>query len=321
MLGVTGILVGVVFLTSIFLQTVLGFSALETGLAFLPFALAITAGTLVARHLLAHASPRAVATFGLLVRPPPPRGCPRPTAGRGSPATYSRPWSPSGSGSAWCSCPVSVTSMTGIPASHSGVASGFLMTGHEIGAALGVAVLSAVAGTAGTLTTAEGAADAFSRGLTEPPSSALRRRGRRSPPDVGNESSAGGGATCTSLTCDVGSACSMPAGGMWWLPRSRSVGSYCALIARSRTQVSASKSLLASVADSTKFGYSPTRQEPSASSTSPQRLSHPSRHRWVDHDSESEDAELASQRRPRARGRRTTSERPAHVADLDQRQA
>ena len=40
MLGVTGILVGAVFLTSIFLQTALGFSPLESGLAFLPFALA-----------------------------------------------------------------------------------------------------------------------------------------------------------------------------------------------------------------------------------------------------------------------------------------
>ena len=44
------------------------------------------------------------------------------------------------------------------------MASGFLMTGHEVGAALGVAVLSAVASTAGTLTTATGAADAFGRG-------------------------------------------------------------------------------------------------------------------------------------------------------------
>ena len=60
---------------------------------------------------------------------------------------------------------VSVTSMAGIPSSHAGVASGFLMTGHEIGAALGVAVLSAVASTAGTLTTAAGAANAYSRGF------------------------------------------------------------------------------------------------------------------------------------------------------------
>jgi len=61
--------------------------------------------------------------------------------------------------------PVSVTSMTGIPASHAGVASGFLMTGHEIGAALGVAILSAIASTAGSLATATGAVDAFSAGL------------------------------------------------------------------------------------------------------------------------------------------------------------
>jgi hypothetical protein len=61
--------------------------------------------------------------------------------------------------------PVSVTSMTGIPDSHAGVASGFLMTGHEIGAALGVAVLSAVASTAGSLATQDGAVDGFSRGL------------------------------------------------------------------------------------------------------------------------------------------------------------
>ena len=45
------------------------------------------------------------------------------------------------------------------------MASGFLMTGHEVGAALGVAVLSAVATTAGSFTTLDGAAAAFSRGF------------------------------------------------------------------------------------------------------------------------------------------------------------
>ena len=39
------------------------------------------------------------------------------------------------------------------------------MTGHEIGAALGVPVLSAVASTAGSLATQAGAAEAFSRGF------------------------------------------------------------------------------------------------------------------------------------------------------------
>jgi EmrB/QacA subfamily drug resistance transporter len=165
MLGVTGILVGTVFLTSIFLQTVLGFSALETGLAFLPFALAITVGTLVGQHVLGHVSPRAIATAGLLLA----------AAGAfwlstaSSAASYAADMLASlfiiGLGVGLVFVAVSVTSLTGIPPSHAGVASGFLMTGHEVGAALGVAVLSAVASSAGTLTTAAGAADAFSRGL------------------------------------------------------------------------------------------------------------------------------------------------------------
>ena len=165
MLGVTGILVGAVFLSSIFLQTVLGYSALRTGLAFLPFALAITVGTVMARHLLEHVTPRGIATAGLLI-----------TAGAAaliSTATGSAHYATHllpgllamGLGIGMVFVPVSVTSMAGIPASHSGVASGFLMTGHEIGAALGVAVLSAVASSAGVLTTADGAAGAFSRGF------------------------------------------------------------------------------------------------------------------------------------------------------------
>ncbi|KQW50967.1 hypothetical protein ASC77_25250 [Nocardioides sp. Root1257] len=165
MLGVSGVLVGAVFLTSIFLQTVLGYSALETGLAFLPFAFALTVGTIVAKHLLAHASPRSIATTGLLT------------------AVFASGWLSAadaesslangvlpglvllGLGIGMVFVPVSVTSMAGIPASHAGVASGFLMTGHELGGALGVAALSAVATSAGTLATATGAADAYSAGF------------------------------------------------------------------------------------------------------------------------------------------------------------
>jgi EmrB/QacA subfamily drug resistance transporter len=165
MLGVTGILVGAVFLTSIFLQTVLGFSALQTGLAFLPFALALTVGTVLARHLLAHLSPRVVAAAGLLVA----AGASVALSTLTSDAGYAGDVLPRlgalGLGVGMVFVPVSVTSMAGIPSSHAGVASGFLMTGHEIGAALGVAVLSAVASTAGTFSTPAGATDACARGF------------------------------------------------------------------------------------------------------------------------------------------------------------
>ena len=62
--------------------------------------------------------------------------------------------------------PVSVTAMAGIPPQHAGMASGFLMTGHEVGAALGVAVLSAVATSAGSLTSSAGIVAGYSRGFT-----------------------------------------------------------------------------------------------------------------------------------------------------------
>ena len=165
MLGVTGILVGTVFLTSIFLQTVLGFSALETGLAFLPFALAITAGTLVARPMLNHLSPRAIAASGLLISAAGAWWLSTADGGASLGTDVLPALVAIGLGVGMVFVPVSVTSMTGIPASHAGVASGFLMTGHEIGAALGVAILSAIASTAGSLTTATGAVDAFSAGL------------------------------------------------------------------------------------------------------------------------------------------------------------
>lgn len=165
MLGVTGILVGTVFLGSIFMQTVMGLSALRTGLAFLPFALAVTAGTVVARHLLAHVTPRAIAAAGLVLVAG--FAVLLSTASAGS--QYAADLLPGlvglGLGVGMVFVPVSVTSMTGIPDSHAGVASGFLMTGHEVGAALGVAVLSAVASTAGSLATHDGAVHGFSRGL------------------------------------------------------------------------------------------------------------------------------------------------------------
>jgi predicted MFS family arabinose efflux permease len=165
MLGVTGILVGAVFLASIFFQTVLGFSALRAGVAFLPLALAITIGTHVAGRLLGHASPRNIALAGLALTTV---GALLLSMADGS-SHFASDLLPGllvmGFGLGMGFVSVSVTAMAGIPAQHAGMASGFLMTGHEVGAALGVAVLSAVATTAGTLTSSAGVAAGFSRGF------------------------------------------------------------------------------------------------------------------------------------------------------------
>jgi EmrB/QacA subfamily drug resistance transporter len=165
MLGVTGILVGSVFLTSIFVQTVLGFSALQAGVAFLPFAFAITAGTVVGRHLLAHVSPRGTATTGLVLAAAAAALLSTASADSAYVTGILPGFVALGVGVGMVFVAVSVSSMAGIPASHAGLASGFLMTGHEVGAALGVAVLSAAATSAGGLASASGAADGFSRGF------------------------------------------------------------------------------------------------------------------------------------------------------------
>ena len=164
MLGITGLMMAVVFLTSIFAQTALGFSALEAGLAFLPLAATLVVGTHLAGHGSAHLPARAIAAIGLAV-----------VAGGGlllsradAASSYAGGLLPGlclvGVGAGLVFAAVAGTAMNGIPAEHTGMASGFLMTGHEVGAALGVAVLSAVAGTAGSLTAASGIVDAYARG-------------------------------------------------------------------------------------------------------------------------------------------------------------
>jgi EmrB/QacA subfamily drug resistance transporter len=166
MLGITGLLVAAVYLCSIVMQTVLGYSALEAGLAFVPMAFTLAAGTHVAAKALGHTAPRLVAAVGLSVA----GSAAGLLALADESSSYAGGLLPGlmllGFGLGMVFVSVSVTAMHGIPPQHAGMASGFLMTGHEVGAALGVAVLSAIASTAGSLTTAVGAVDAASRGFT-----------------------------------------------------------------------------------------------------------------------------------------------------------
>ncbi len=74
MLAASAVLFGSFLLSSLYLQNVLGTGALETGLAFLPFAVAIGAGVHAAGHLITHAGVRiplaagfAIAAAGMLL--------------------------------------------------------------------------------------------------------------------------------------------------------------------------------------------------------------------------------------------------------------
>ena len=67
MLAASAVLFGSFLLSSLYLQNVLGTGALETGLAFLPFAAALGAGVHVGTHVITHAGVRVPLAGGLAV--------------------------------------------------------------------------------------------------------------------------------------------------------------------------------------------------------------------------------------------------------------
>jgi EmrB/QacA subfamily drug resistance transporter len=160
MLGATGLLVGAFYLNTVYLQGVLGWSALEAGLAFLPMMLLTLLGAHAASHLLAHLGTRGVTAAGLALM----AGGALLLAAAPSDAGFLADLLPGfallGLGAGLGFPAVSVTAMADVRHEGAGLASGMMTTAHELGGALGVAVLSAIA------TVAPDAATGYGDGFT-----------------------------------------------------------------------------------------------------------------------------------------------------------
>ena len=160
MAGVTGAVVGAIFLSSLYLQNILGSSALVAGLQFLPLAAAITVAAAAASKAIGHLGARPLILGGLVVM----AGGVLLLATHAGGTSYAADVLPGfllvGAGVGPVFVAVSVAAMADVPAERSGLASGLLMTGHEVGAAFGVAGLTAVAG---NLATAAGLIDGYGR--------------------------------------------------------------------------------------------------------------------------------------------------------------
>jgi EmrB/QacA subfamily drug resistance transporter len=145
MFGTTAILIGAFFLNSMFLQQVLGGSALETGLAFLPLTIVIGIAAHVGPHLLIRVGARIVVVGGLVMI----AAGELLLAGAPDDAGYATDLLPGflllGFGVGLAFVAVSVTAMADVKAERAGLASGLMTTAHEIGAAFGVAIFSAIA--------------------------------------------------------------------------------------------------------------------------------------------------------------------------------
>lgn len=144
-LATSAVMGGVFFLSSLYLQRVLGFTAWQAGLAFLPLALAVAGGSGLASRLVPHAGVRGVIALGLLIE----CGGALLLARGPSDASYLVSVLPGfiaigvGLGFSFVAAPLAV--MADVRGDEAGLASGLMQTSHEIGISLGIASLSAVA--------------------------------------------------------------------------------------------------------------------------------------------------------------------------------
>ncbi|WP_262697441.1 MULTISPECIES: MFS transporter [Streptomyces] len=146
MLAASGLLISLFFLCSLYLQQVLRLSALRTGLVFLPVAVAITLG--------AHFGSQAVGRFGW--RPVAASGFVLAAIGilllsrvdeNGNAWTQVLPGFLIAAASLGTGFVAATTSaMSDVPHEDMGLTSGLVNTCHELGAALGVAVVATLAG-------------------------------------------------------------------------------------------------------------------------------------------------------------------------------
>jgi EmrB/QacA subfamily drug resistance transporter len=165
MLVGSAVLFGMFLLSSLYLQNVLGTGPLETGLAFLPVAVAAGLGAHLGSHLISRMGVRvpmagafAATGVGMLL-----------LASLDSDSSYLGGVLPgmliAGLGLGVVLVGVAVSVLTGARDDESGMLSGLNTTGHEVGGAFGVAVLVSIAtattGSGGSPIGASGIADAF----------------------------------------------------------------------------------------------------------------------------------------------------------------
>ena len=153
---VASALFAVFYSTTLYMQQVLGYSALRTGLAYVPFGLSILVAASLAPTLVALAGIRlttiagaltSVAGFALLARIP---------ANGRLLADVIVPTVVVGLGGGLMIVPTSIAAMSGGDGASHGVASALLNVSRQLGGALGLAVISAVVASAAAASAAAG---------------------------------------------------------------------------------------------------------------------------------------------------------------------
>ena len=147
MLAVGTAIFGVFFFLTLFVQDVLGYSALRTGIAFLPFAAAMFVGSGVAARLVTSSGARSLLLAGSVGTIGGMFWLSRLTEHSSYAAGLLGPTLIIGVAMGLLYVPVQMLALAGVAESDSGVASSLLNTGRQVGGAIGLAVLGTVAWT------------------------------------------------------------------------------------------------------------------------------------------------------------------------------
>ncbi len=145
LLVVVAALFGMFFFLTLYLQQVLGFSALKTGVAYLPLSLTLIAASGVASRFVDRFTPKPILVAGLLIS----TGGFVLLTGVSGHGDYGSHVVPAmivlGVGMGMSFVPVTIAGTSGVAPGDSGFASGLLNTTQQVGGSLGLAILSSVA--------------------------------------------------------------------------------------------------------------------------------------------------------------------------------
>jgi EmrB/QacA subfamily drug resistance transporter len=136
-----------IFIGTLYMQQVLGYSALQTGLAWLAASITSVALAGLSQALVTRVSAKLVLALGMgLVGGGVLWTTAAPVHGRFW-ADLAGPFFVVGAGTAFAFIPVSIAALAGVAEREAGLASGLLNTSQQIGGAIGVAIASTVAAT------------------------------------------------------------------------------------------------------------------------------------------------------------------------------
>ncbi|MET3985679.1 MFS transporter [Streptomyces sp. PvR034] len=145
MIGLGSAMFAMWFLLSLYMQQVLGCSALKTSLYFLPSCLAVVIGARVSTHLVRRTGPRpllvtgmGLSTFGFLWL----SGI---TVGGSFVTGVAAPFVLCALGLGLAMLPVTAAATAGVDRREAGLASGLVNTSRQVGGALGLAILATIA--------------------------------------------------------------------------------------------------------------------------------------------------------------------------------